>query len=281
MSNKRSIYLCTALLLVALLTGCKSSKKAVGTVGMGEAKTHTEFFDSMGKQAFAFNSLVARIQADVKIGKTDISSRVDLKILKDNALQLSIVPFLGVEFFRIEMTPDSILVIDRMNKQYIFESFAKLKGQLPITFNYYNLQALFVNRLFYPGEKEVTSKYYNKFLLKQEGTMAEVRVKDPMGMQYTFMADGEEKLLSTYITDAANRYALQWTYADFRINGDQPFPNLMDTQVTADGTLMGGIKMYFNRIQTDVPVKIEMVVPDKYKRTTFAEIFKSLGVNKK
>ncbi len=280
MSNRRSIYLYTTLLLVALLTGCKSSKK-VATVEMGDAKTHAGFFDSIQKQAFAFNSMTARIQADVKLGKNDISSRVDLKILKDEALQLSIVPFLGVEVFRVEMTPDSVLVIDRMNRQYVYESFVNLKGKLPITFNYYNLQALFVNRLFFPGEKEVTSKHYNKFLLKQEGSMAEVRAKDSMGMQYTFLADGEEKLLSTYITDAANRYAVQWTYADFRINGDQPFPNLMDTQVMADGALVGGIKMYFNRIQTDVPVTINLVVPDKYKRTSFAEMFKSLGLNKK
>ncbi len=280
MNNKQSIYLFTTLLFITLLTGCKSSKK-VAAVGIGEAKAHTEFFDSMQKQAFAYHSLTARIQAEVNMGKNDLSSRVDLKILKDSALQLSIVPFLGVEVFRLEMTPDSVLVIDRLNRQYIFESVARLKGELPITFNYYNLQDLLANHLFYPGEKAVEPRLYPKFLLKQEGAMAEIQAKDPMGIRYTFMADGEEKLLSTLITDASNRYTLQWTYADFRMNGGQPFPGLMDTQVMADGILVGGIKMYFNRVQTEAPVKIELVVPDKYKRTTFAEMFKSLGLRKK
>ncbi len=279
-ANRHFIYLSVSLLLAWMLVGCKSSKQ-VATVGLGEAKTHTEFFGSIQKQAFAFHTLSARLQADVTMGKSEISSRVDLKIDRDHALQLSVIPFLGVEMFRLEMTPDSILLIDRINKQYVSESVDKLKGQLPITFNYYNLQALFINRLFLPGEREVEPKHYNKFQLKQESSMAEIRTKDKMGLQYTFLADGEEKLLSTYITDAASRYALQWTYADFRLNGNQPFPMLMDTQAMADGVLIGGIKMYFNRLQTEVPVQIDLVTPDKYKRITFAQLFKSLGLNKK
>lgn len=36
-----------------------------------------------------------------------------------------------------------------------------------------------------------------------------------MGLFYTFKADGEEKLLSTYVADPSDRYALQWLYEDF------------------------------------------------------------------
>lgn len=279
-NNRPFIYLCITFSVVLLMAGCKSTKQ-VATVGIGEAKTHAEFFNSMQKQAFVFNTLSARIQAEVNLGKNNLSSRVDLKVIKDKALQLSVVPFLGVEVFRLEMKTDSVLLIDRLNRQYVAESVARLKGQLPITFNYYNLQALFVNRLFMPGEQTVEPKHYNKFQLKQEGSMAEVRVKDPMGIQYLFLADGEEKLLSTYMNDAGNRYALQWTYADFRINGNQPFPMLMDVLAVADDTQLGAIKMYFNKLQTDELVKIDFAVPDKYKRVTFAEMFKTLGLSKK
>ncbi len=60
-----------------------------------------------------------------------------------------------------------------------------------------------------------------------------------MGLLYTFFADGEEKLLSTYITDPSEQYALQWDYSDFRVAEGQPFPMLMDVQVLANGSSQG------------------------------------------
>ena len=63
-----------------------------------------------------------------------------------------------------------------------------------------------------------------------------------MGLFYTFKADGEEKLLSTYVADPSDRYALQWLYEDFRLVDRQPFPMLMDVQVLKNGNPEGGVK---------------------------------------
>ena len=183
-------------------------------------------------------------------------------------------------------TPESIMVntdervIDRMNKCYVADNYANLKGQTPIDFNFYNLQALFTNHLFLPGQQEISPKQYGRFELKQEGLAAEIRVKDVMGLLYTFLADGEEKILSTCIAEPSNRYALQWDYADFRLGDGQPFPMKMDVQVMKDGVSQGGITLHFSRMQTNVPVKMDSSVPSKYKRITLAQILKSLGSNK-
>lgn len=80
-----------------------------------------------------------------------MSSRVDMKMVKDSAFQLSVQPFLGIEIFRIELSRDTIKVVDRMNKRYMIENYSNLQGQTPIEFNFYNLQALFTNHLFIPG----------------------------------------------------------------------------------------------------------------------------------
>lgn len=78
-----------------------------------------------------------------------------------------------------------------------------------------------------------------------------------MGLLYTFMADGEEKILSTCISEPSDRYALQWDYADFRLADGQPFPMRMDVQVMKDGASQGGVTLHFSRMQTDVPVKMD------------------------
>lgn len=263
------------LLLLWLLTGCRSTKE-VGAVKLGEAQNPKEFFNSMHERAFQFNTLSARMNVDVELSGKLVSSRVDLKMIKDSAFQLSVQPFLGVELFRVEFTPDSVKVIDRMNKRYVAENYQQLKGETPIDFNFYNLQSLFTNRLFLPGEQTISAKHYNQFTLKQTGTLAQATSKDAMQLLYTFVVDGEQKLLSTQVTDASNRYALRWEYTDFRITDDQVFPMLMDVQVLTDNALAGGMKLSFSRIQKDIPLPLSFAIPPKYTRITFAVLVKGL-----
>lgn len=267
------------ILFTLLLAGCKSSQK-VATVETGDAKAHTEFFDLMQKQAFQFETLNARMNAEILIPGKEMSSRVDMKMVKDSAFMLSVQPVLGIELFRMVMNRDSIWVIDRMNRRYLAENYANLKGQTPIVFNYNNLQSLFVDHLFFPGEDQVTPRIYNRFELNQEGSTAEIKAKDKMGLLYMFTADGEEKLLSTYVTDKAENFALQWLYSDFRIADGQPFPHRMDIKLLEKGNSKGGIRLGFSRVQTNVPVQIEVSVPDKYKRVTMADILKMFRSSK-
>lgn len=46
---------------------------------------------------------------------------------RDEVIQLSIAPFLGIEVARAEISPDGVLVMDRMNKRYVQVPFDELK----------------------------------------------------------------------------------------------------------------------------------------------------------
>jgi uncharacterized protein YcfL len=266
------------LLLFLLLAGCKSARQ-VTTVDIGSAKETNVFFDSMNEQAFTFQTLSARTSMEIQTSKNELSSRVDIKIVKDSAIQLSAQPLLGIEAFRLELSVDSIKVIDRLNKQYVLESYAGLKGRIPVDFNFFNLQALFTNRLFVPGEKEITPRQYRRFKLRQDGVVAEAQIQDAK-LLYTFRADGEEKLLSTRITDVSEAYTLQCLYTDFRLTEGRPFPMLMDMSLLIDREEVMRIKTHFSRIQKDVPLNIDFSIPEKYKRVTFQDMIKRISGSK-
>lgn len=277
--NKKSFLLACFSLIALLFAGCKSSKQ-VGMVEGGVARTPHEFFTLMQEQAFKYETLTARLNVDLHLPGNNMGSRVDLKMIKDSAFQLSVQPFLGIEVFRAEISVDSVKLIDRMNKRYVAENYANLKGQTPIEFNFYNLQALFTNQLFLPGQREISPKQYRQFKLKQEGTVARIEVKDVIGLLYTFVADKEAKIVSTQIAEPSDRYALQWDYADFRLAGGQPFPMKMDVQVMKEGVSQGGLTFHFSRLQTNVPVKMDSSIPSKYKRITLVQILQSLSRSK-
>ena len=264
------------LLLLLLLGGCKSSKQ-VGAVAPGVAKAKQVFLQAMEEQALHYQTLTARLGVEINLPNLQVNStRVDLKMIKDSAFQLSVQPLLGIELFRIEVSRDSIKVLDRMNKRYLAENYEALRAQTPITFNFYNLQALFTNRLFLPGEQTVSESQYDRFRFDQSGTTVLIQAKDPMGLRYTFEADGEEKLLATEMTDAKGQYRLRWGYADFRVVEKQLFPQRMTVEAFKEDNSEGNVQWGVTRMRLDEPVKLDFVIPAKYTQITFEQLVRTL-----
>lgn len=264
------------LLLLLILGGCKSSKQ-VGAVAPGVAKAKQVFLQAMEEQALHYQTLTARLGVEINLLNLQVNStRVDLKMIKDSAFQLSVQPLLGIELFRIEVSRDSIKVLDRMNKRYLAEDYETLRAQTPITFNFYNLQALFTNRLFLPGEQTVSESQYDRFRFDQSGTTVLIQAKDPMGLRYTFEADGEEKLLATEMTDAKGQYRLRWGYADFRVVEKQLFPQRMTVEAFKEENAEGNVQWGVTRMRLDEPVKLDFVIPAKYTRITFEQLVRTL-----
>lgn len=268
------------LLLVTLLGfyGCKSAK-----VPGGKEKVNTkelkEFVASMQEQEPAFRTFSARLSVDLQTGDKTMGSRVELKLVKDSALQLSVQPFLGIEVFRMELTPDSVKVMDRMNKRYVAEGYTALKEEWPIDFNFYNLQALFVHQLFLPGEQEVEGVHYDQFRLDREGAITRLHARDRMDLRYCFEANSSEQLLSTLITEGNGRYSLLWKYLSLEAQPSVAwlFPLQMQVSFRDEGIRKGGMDIRFSRLQWDKPLNMDFSVPAKYKRITFADIIKMIG----
>ena len=82
--NKISLAFALVFFIALSFTGCKSTKK-VGTVEAGGAKAHNEFFTLMQEQAFKYETLTARLNVDLNLPGNNMSSRVDLKMVKDSA----------------------------------------------------------------------------------------------------------------------------------------------------------------------------------------------------
>ena len=133
--------------LVFWLAACKSPAGTVVT-DIGIMKTEEAFFSSVLERSFRFNTLSARLRLDFTGQQQEFSSRVQLKMIYNDRMQLSFLPFLGIEVFRIELTDDSVKILDRMNKRYMVDTYDNIKGKTDIDFNFRNLQALFTNQMF-------------------------------------------------------------------------------------------------------------------------------------
>ena len=97
------------------------------------------------------NASKMSVYVDFKGRQMDV--KASCKIISDSALYLSIQPFMGVELFRLEMTPSTLIVVDKMNKRFYESNYSIFRNTLGVSVNYDGIQSLISNRLFVPGEK--------------------------------------------------------------------------------------------------------------------------------
>ena len=265
------------IVLLFLLNGCRS-RKEIGDITPSKEKTEIVFqehFAALLTDALKFRTLSAKTDVKLRMENKTLSSRVDLKIVRDSAIMLSIQPFFGIEMFKVVFLPEQIILIDRMNKRFLSENYTELLEKLPSGLNFYNIQDLFCNRIFVPGENALSEKNFKDFHFKEDGELVQLVNEHPF-ISYIFITDRNAKLLSSSILFNEGEYALEWNYRKFRQFDTLFYPSEMDANLSNDKKDLGGLTINLSRIQTDIPVDIHTTLSSRYKRVTLSQILKSL-----
>ena len=158
------------LVLPMLLAACGAKKNLVKTtnttttttVTTSRTGTNTEMQKLAFLQKVADNSVYAKnIVGDMKfnlvIGDKNITATGALRMRKNEVIRIQLfIPLLGTEVGRLEFTPNYVLVIDRLHKEYVKADYNQLDFLKNNGLNFYSLQALFWNQLFLPGTERLS-----------------------------------------------------------------------------------------------------------------------------
>jgi hypothetical protein len=274
--TRRIFQLLGVALMVAILASCsttKSIKKSYSIEGM----TETEFVENVIENAGGWNALTAKMSLSLDWegrGETKVSGT--LRIKKGEVVQLSIAPLLGIEVARAEISPNGILVIDRMNKRYVEVSFAEVKALAKADLDFHTLQALFLNELFLPGKGDLTARDASSFKVEPEAEGVWLNVKRAKRFGYHFLTEAPEALLKeSYIGLNGTPYGLRWKYDDFRALERKQFP--VDMELAFEG----GRKpvkaaLALSRLSTNGDWEARTEVSKKYEKVELEEILKIL-----
>lgn len=227
----RNVFGWLGVVLLCLVSSCSSTKtvkKSLSIDGMSEA----EYVETVLANASGRTVLTAKMGLTLNLdGKGDTKVNGTLRIKKGEVIQLSITPLLGIEVARAEISPDGVLVIDRMNKRYVQVSFDQLGTLLPVEWNFHMLQALFLNELFLPGKTVLTPKDVSAFSMEQLSTGTWLDVKKAKRFRYRFLTEAPEGLLlKSCVALSGTAYEMDWDYADFQSLDGKPFPTVMGMQ---------------------------------------------------
>lgn len=253
---------------------CKSKKHVIAAAPV-EEKVEQELFADIIDNQFKFKTFSSRVNLNLSSGTKSLSSKSNLRILKDQAIQLSVQPLFGVEMIRLYIDLDSIVFLDRMNKRYVKESLEDVKKSYPVGFDFKTVQSLLTNRIFVSGKSEVIYKDYEHFTTRQLSDLyyrLNSTDKDS-GIEYSFDINGNDRIELAHLTEPQRKYSMDWQYEDFVLKNDVAFPHSMNVKLTTTKR-KADIGLEFSNIVLDENYDLQISIPAGYTRANINDILK-------
>lgn len=268
------------LLLFIGMYSCKPKERIIQAETALEDKSNSELFNDVVSKGLKFSTFSSRLNITISTGTKTISSKGNLRIVNNEAIQLSVQPLFGIEMFRLYVEPDYLLILDRMNKRYVKESFDDIKGKSTIGFNFYSLQSLFTNSLFVPEQSSVSANDYRKFKFSETPENYHLSAKDKKSqIDYSFSINGNDQITLTQLFLPKNNYSLQWNYNQFVLIKDLFFPHEMKVIASAKRRKLD-TSIRLSDINLNSEMNLETSIPGSYTKVELSEVLKMFSDKK-
>lgn len=271
-----ALWGCVAVILFGL-SACRSAKQAAEGTATPGTEQDTEWVDKMAGAALKDGILTSKMNLALKMGGKSLSVGGNCNLKRDELIQLSLV-FMGMmEVGRLEFTPQYMMLVNRMEKQYVKASYSEVPYLLDAGIDFYSLQALFWGDLFVPG---CGSSWNDSDFSVSRTNESVVLTTQPSGLlQCRFVVDLLTGLLrNTSVASPAKLVSprLDWTYRHFAAVEQKSFPDKMRLSIHDAG------KIYTADFSLDnLKLNAKKVEPTqepggKYKKVAPERIFKQL-----
>ena len=262
---------------LAFLASCKSSKSVTTVTPM--APRSMELQETLNKvlqnqQTAKF--ITSKVKFQVQVGNQDMTLTGNLKMKRNDVIRLQLMAFGFVEAARLEFTKDYVLIMDRINKQYLKAQYEQLDFLRQSGINFYTLQALFWNELFQPGEKEMTPELMSKFQTSEEGGDIIISMEKDK-LSYRWLAENVGGMLHmaniAYNDKYRGKSQLNWDYTDYKELGTKKFPT-RNAVVFSTPKSEVKINITLNYIGNEEDWETRTAVSAKYKEVTVDDILR-------
>ena len=271
------------------MAGCGSKKAATeGTSSTvdkhnGGNVQALAFVQKAANQKVSTQNIVGKMSLNVQMGSKDITVPGSLHMRYGEVIRIqAFIPLLGSEVGRIEFTPDYVLVIDRMHKEYIKEDYNKVDFLKNNGLNFYSLQALFWNQLFMPGTKSISNANLLDFGVTEAGNSKNITLKKG-NLNIVWNAENANGRISTakatYSSLTQGKSSLNWTYSNFKAVAGKMFPayqkfTFATTAIKNQSNIALTIDM--DGVKTDSKWEAKSEISKRYKKIEATDVFGKL-----
>ena len=214
----------------------------------------------INKNLIDFKTFSAKIKMDIedsKGKKPDLLANV--RMIKDSAIWISIsASILNIEVFRVLITKDSVILLNKQEKEVQYRSINYLQEITDIPFDFNTLQNLIIgNPIFYNDTNILVRKFEDFLLVSSNG--AEFK-------NLLTISAKDNTLIHCKLDDlnlARNRTA-DFTYDSYSNNNAVLFST--NRQIIATEKNKLDVRMNFKQFEFNKELSVYLAVPKNYKK---------------
>ncbi len=260
----------------SVLTSCHSTKAPTVSTADTDAAAPMRMLKRTVTNRQTAEFVSAKLKFSAAINNKDVSVDGVLRMKRDDVIRIQLQALGVMEVGRLEFTPDYVLIMDRVNKQYIKAPYADVDFLRSSGITFYTLQSLFWNELFQPGRQTPELETYT---LSPDGQNLNVAFqRDKLSYQWVVEQPSAliRKVSATHSDTKEGNATLNWDYADFQKLEGHPFPcNQQVTFAAKNRTLKMGFRL--SSPTTDSDWETRTKVSSRYDQVTVEEVLSKIA----
>lgn len=292
-TTARGTLVAAAITVIVMLTACATSKKTA-TDDSAATTAQTDGSEVVRARQLAFvqkvydnavyvKNISSKIDLTLGSGSDALSVAGTLKMRRDEVIRIQVTPLGLMEVGRLEFTPDSVLIVDRMNKEYARAAYDEVPFLTANDIDFYMLQSLFWNELFLPGEQVLKESDLKRFDVDLDGGSLLPVTYGQDKLSYRWSAEAATGRIDstdiTYTGSDSDTAALHCVYGSFVPVGSKQFPTETALTFASGKTAKAGslgMTLRLKAVDTSADWEATTTVGSKYRRVTAADILKKL-----
>ncbi len=262
-----------AVVVLCLCIACGTQKSGVSSTVHSTDPT-VAYLQGVIDNGVDVTNIVGNGTLRLASGTQSVKLSTTLRMRRDEVIRLQLLlPIIGSEVGRIEFTPTSVLIIDRMNKQYIQADYAKVDFLRKNNITFYTLQSLFWNELVSPTAPRATYADTDAYATDITATTAHIPVTLTQGdTSYSWQTNKSDQLITSAVithSGATGLSMLSWLYSNFVAVDNKLFPRTQEFSFT---TMINGsnqqaqLTIDLDGVKTNGDWDAHTEVSSKYKK---------------
>jgi Domain of unknown function (DUF4292) len=258
MNNRLWVW---ALLSVLIFSACKKQSIPVSSSTASPAPAGRTA--DVASRNLEFQSFSARGRMQLEEGDgSKVASNLTLRIRKDSIIWASVVPALGIEVARLRITPDSVHLVNRLNKTYFAGDYTLLREKFKVDVNFAMVQALLLGN-YLPGEGGQEKVLNEPPLQRIQREQASLLIEQ-------FLDLTDQKLKKLTIRDQQTNNSLNVEYSAFEDVAGTSFPRnarIVVQQQNGSETKGANAALEYSRISlNEAGLAFPFSIPEGYTR---------------
>lgn len=246
------------VLTLVLSSGCNTNKKVTETAVIDRPLGPADYISVFAQNQVQAEWLNGSARLSFDDGDMSIGGTATIKMQKGKAIWMSVKKF-GFEVARAMVTPDSLFILDRFNKEYAAEPISYISERFKLPADLAMLQQILL------GNPVFLTQYTPKSSTEENILRWSAEDEDARNDFWFLLPDYQLDRMEVQQGGSARSLAIQLlNYQDAGTNRD--FSYLRKIAVNSRETGKAEIEIEFTQVELNVPTNIDFSVPPRYER---------------